>query len=100
MQLAMTGAEMRDTGLASGLINSTVQVGGAIGVAVLATLSTGRTDDLRAAGEGAAASLTGGFHLAFLIGAALVGAALVAAVTVLRSEREPEGFGQALPEAA
>jgi EmrB/QacA subfamily drug resistance transporter len=100
MQLAMTGAEMRDTGLASGLINSTVQVGGAIGLAVLATLSTGRTDDLRAAGEGAASSLTGGFHLAFLIGAALVGAALVAAVTVLRSEREPEGFGQALPEAA
>jgi MFS family permease len=107
MQLAMTGADMQDTGLASGLINSTVQVGGAIGLAVLATLSTGRTEDLRAAGEGAASALTGGFHLAFLIGGALVGAALVAAVTVLRSERpEPEAQAEAtghwheLPEAA
>jgi MFS family permease len=100
MQLAMTGADMQDTGLASGLINSTVQVGGAIGLAVLATLSTGRTDDLRAAGEGAASALTGGFHLAFLIGAALVAAALVAAVTVLRSERQGQTVGQALPEPA
>jgi predicted MFS family arabinose efflux permease len=100
MQLAMTGAEPQDTGLASGLINSTVQVGGAIGLAVLATLSTGRTEDLTAAGESAASALTGGFRLAFLIGAALVGAALVAAVTVLRSERQRPAVGQALPEAA
>jgi EmrB/QacA subfamily drug resistance transporter len=101
MQLAMTGAEPQDTGLASGLINSTVQVGGAIGLAVLATLSTGRTEDLAAAGESAASALTGGFHLAFLIGAALVGAALVAAVTVLRSDRRPDAaIGRALPEAA
>ncbi len=101
MQLAMTGAEMQDTGLASGLINSTVQVGGAIGLAVLATLSTSRADDLRAAGDGAASALTGGFHLAFLIGAALVAVALVIAVTVLRSERPaPEQHWRELPEAA
>jgi EmrB/QacA subfamily drug resistance transporter len=86
MTLAMSGATQEDAGLASGLVNTTVQVGGAIGLAVLATLATSRTDSLRADGESVAASLNAGYHLAFLIGAALVAAAIVAAVVVLRSE--------------
>ena len=45
MTLAMSGATPSDSGLASGLVNTTVQVGGAIGLAVLATLATERTDD-------------------------------------------------------
>jgi hypothetical protein len=80
----MSGATASDTGLASGLVNTTLQVGGAIGLAVLATLATTRTDHLLAGGSSTASALTGGYHLAFLIGVGLVAAALLVAVTVLR----------------
>jgi MFS family permease len=86
MTLAMSGATVSDSGLASGLVNATVQVGGAIGLAVLATLATARTDGRLAAGESAASALNSGYHLAYLIGAVLVAAAFVAAVTLLRSD--------------
>jgi EmrB/QacA subfamily drug resistance transporter len=86
MGLAMSGATPSDSGLASGLVNTSVQVGGAIGLAILATLATERTDTLRADGESAAAALNSGFHLAYLIGAMLVGVAIVLAVSVLRSQ--------------
>ena len=85
MGLAMSGATPSDSGLASGLINTSVQVGGAIGLAVRATLASERTDALRAGGDSVDAALNGGFHLAYLIGAALVGVAIVVALTVLRS---------------
>jgi MFS family permease len=86
MTLAMSGATPRDTGLASGLVNTSVQVGGAIGLAVLATLATERTDGLLHDGVSRAAALNSGYHLAYLIGAALVGVAIVIALVVLRSE--------------
>src|SRR5919107_631897 len=86
MMLAMSGATPQDAGLASGLVNTTGQVGGAIGLAVLATLSTERTASLLADGESQAAALNGGFHLAYLIGAGAAVMAIVAAVTVLRQE--------------
>ncbi len=84
MTLAMSGATQSDSGLASGLVNTSVQVGGAIGLAVLATLATERSDGLLAAGEQTANALNSGFHLAYLIGAALVGVAMAVAVAVLR----------------
>jgi EmrB/QacA subfamily drug resistance transporter len=90
MTLAMSGATPSDAGLASGLVNTTVQVGGAIGLAVLATLATERTEGLLADGESRAAALNSGFHLAYLIGAALVAVAIVAALGVLRSETRGE----------
>lgn len=83
--LAMSGATASDSGLASGLANTTQQVGGALGLAALATLATSRTDRLLATGHDTASALTGGYHLAFGIGAALVVAAMILAATVLRS---------------
>jgi MFS family permease len=88
MTLAMSGATPSDSGLASGLVNTSVQVGGAIGLAVLATFASERTSELRAGGESLASALNSGYHLAYLIGAALVVVATAVALTVLRPERE------------
>ena len=85
MTLAMSGATASNSGLASGLVNTTQQVGAALGLAVLATLATSRSDELRAAGESTAAALTSGYQLAFGIGAGLVGVGLALAAFVLRS---------------
>ena len=82
--LAMSGATPSDAGLASGVVNTTVQVGGALGLAVLATLSASRSANLVSQGRPEAAALTSGYHLAFWIGAGLAVAALVVALTVLR----------------
>jgi EmrB/QacA subfamily drug resistance transporter len=88
MTLAMSGATQEDAGLASGLVNTTAQVGGALGLAVLATLSATRSDNLIAGGESTAAALTSGYHLAFLIGAILIVAAVVIGLTVLQDEEK------------
>ncbi len=87
MTLAMSGATAEDSGLASGLVNATMQVGGALGLAVLATLSSTRTGHLLAAGESHAAALTGGYHFAWVISASIAGAALVIGATYLRAVR-------------
>lgn len=90
MTLAMSGATPEDAGLASGLINTSAQIGGALGLAVLATLSTGRTEHQLAHGRSVDAALTSGYHLAFWIAAALVTVAIAFALTVLRSETAAE----------
>ena len=97
MTLAMSGAGDADAGLASGLVNTTMQVGGALGIAVLATLASSRTDSLRGAGAGPAEALTGGYHLAFTVSAVLVAVGAVVAATVLQREaRVHEDASEAL----
>jgi EmrB/QacA subfamily drug resistance transporter len=104
--LAMSTATPEDSGLVSGLVNTTQQVGGALGLSILATLSTSHTSSLRAGGESVAASLTGGYHLAFGIAAGLVIVAIGLSVVLLRrpevgleelvvGEEEPEVLRQA-----
>ncbi|MFF5111383.1 DHA2 family efflux MFS transporter permease subunit [Streptosporangium sp. NPDC000509] len=82
--LGMSGAGADDAGLASGLFNTTQQIGMAVGVAVLSTLAARRTEELLSAGESTASALTGGYHLAFGVAAALLLAAFTVALVVLR----------------
>jgi EmrB/QacA subfamily drug resistance transporter len=89
MQLAMSGADPSDMGLASGLANMSPQIGGAVGLAVLATIASNRTDTLLANGDSAMAALNGGFHAAYLVGAGLVVVAIVVALTVLKPVPHP-----------
>jgi len=92
MTLAMSGATQSDAGLASGIVNTSAQVGGAIGLAVLATLAAERTSTLEDGGASAsvAAALNSGFHLAYLVAAGLVAAALAIAIFILRSVPAPD----------
>src|SRR5438045_1134717 len=73
MTLAMSSATPQDAGLASGLVNTTAQIGGALGLAVLATVSASRTNALIAQHRPTAVALTEGYHLAFWIAFGLVG---------------------------
>jgi MFS family permease len=95
MTLAMSGATKSDSGLASGLVNTSVQVGGAIGLAVLATMATERTDGLRGDGVSIDSALNSGYHLAYLIGAVLVVVAIAVALVLLRSEAPAFGEEEA-----
>ena len=94
--LAMTGTHPSQAGLASGLVNTTQQVGGALGLAVLATLASTRTASLLHHGKATASALTSGYHLAWTVGGALLVVAIAAALTLLRpsraaTEMQPEG---------
>lgn len=100
MTLAMSGATPEDAGLASGLVNTSMQVGGSIGLAVLATLSSERTNSLLADGEGQLQALNSGYHVAYLIGAGLAATAVAIAVFVLRSPRPQTVPQEGEPEPA
>ena len=85
-----------DFGAASGMTNVSQQVGGAIGLALLASLSAARARDLSSAGAHHAAALVGGDHLAFFVGTLAVTAGLIVSAVVLRSPVRP---GDAAPAA-
>jgi MFS family permease len=93
--LAMAETTPEDAGLASGVFNTTAEVGSALGLAVLATLSSGRYLSLRASGLSDVAAQTGGYRLAFLVAAGLVLAALAVVVAVVRP---PARTVQPMPE--
>ena len=97
MTLAMSAATPEDSGLASGLVNTTQQVGGALGLAVLATLATTRTGAVEAHGASTAVALTDGYHLAFTIAAGLVVAAIVIGLVLLRPAQTLHAVPQEAP---
>jgi len=82
--LGMSGARADDAGLVSGVFNTTQQVGMALGVAVLSTVAAARTEGLLTGGASQAAALTGGYRMAFAVGAGLLLAAFAVALGVLR----------------
>ncbi|WP_395658924.1 DHA2 family efflux MFS transporter permease subunit [Nocardioides sp.] len=81
---AMGDVEPHESGLASGLVNTSFMMGGALGLAVLVALSTARTESLAASGAGALEALNGGFQLAFAVGAASAALAALVGGTLLR----------------
>ncbi len=82
--IAMADAQPSDAGLASGVLNTTGQVGGALGLAILATLAGARTTNLIHDGAGSIAALAAGYHFAWMIGAATVLITLVLTIFLLR----------------
>ncbi len=84
LTMGMADAPARDAGLASGIINVSVQLFGAIGLATLGTVATDHTKALSAAGHPLLAALTGGYHLAYVVGAVCVGVGVLASFLVLR----------------
>ena len=84
LTIGMADAPKRDAGLASGIINVSVQLFGAIGLASLGTVATDHTKALSASGHSAIAALTGGYHLAYVVGAVCVAVGILAAFVILR----------------
>ena len=86
---AVSGVREQESGLASGLINTSQQIGGALGLAVLATIATSRTDDLMATAHGSSAALpnalTEGFQAAFMGGALIAALGFVLTLVLIRS---------------
>ena len=101
---AMSDVDPSEAGLASGVVNTSFMMGGAVGLAVLASLAQSRTDSLRASGDGALTALTGGYHAAFLLGAlfavaaAALGAFLLNPGPQFSGEHEGAPAGQPLAE--
>ncbi|MDP9259684.1 MAG: MFS transporter [Actinomycetota bacterium] len=88
---AMSDVAPEEAGLASGLVNTAFLMGGALGLAVLASLAASRTDTLTADGDGHLAALTGGYHAAFVVGAIFAVSAVAIGVSLLRTAQQPGG---------
>jgi EmrB/QacA subfamily drug resistance transporter len=85
---AMSDVEPSESGLASGVVNTAFMMGGALGLAVLASLASSRTESLTSSGEGPLAALNGGYHAAFLVGALFALSAAVIGAVLLRTRKQ------------
>jgi EmrB/QacA subfamily drug resistance transporter len=97
---AMSEVAPARAGLASGVVNTAFMMGGALGLAVLASLAASRTDALRSSGDGELAALTGGYHLAFVVGAIFAVSAAAVGALVLRPAALPSMHAEGQPELA
>jgi hypothetical protein len=102
---ALAGVPSKDAGLASGLINTSQQIGGALGIAVLSSVAIAQTNDAAKAGDAVPQALTSGFQAAFWVGAGIAAAGVLASLVLVRKDElaaapafEPEV--QPLAEAA
>src|SRR5258708_24818811 len=101
---AMSDVNPEEAGLASGVVNTSFMMGGALGLAVLASLAVGRTNNLLASGADSLAALNGGYHAAFLIGAVFAGTAAFLGAIFLRAGKpapthQGEETGEGMPAA-
>ena len=96
LTMGMADAPRRDVGLASGIINVSVQLFGAIGLATLGTIATDHAKSLSASGQPLVSALTGGYHLAYLVGAGAVAVGILAAAVTLR--KPPTGVQETVEE--
>jgi len=97
---AMGDVEPSEAGLASGLVNTSFMMGGALGLAVLASIAASRTHALRIAGHGELSALTGGYHLAFVVGALFAALAAALGGLLLRPTEQAAPGAAAAAEAA
>ncbi len=98
---AMSDVVQSESGLASGIVNTSFMLGGALGLAVLASLAAARTESLLAAGAGTPVALTSGYQVAFVVGAVFAAAAALLSAVLLRAGRQaPEQQGESAIEAA
>ena len=96
---AMGDVDPAEAGLASGVVNTSFMMGGAVGLAVLASAAASRTNTLLDAGHSELSALTGGYHLAFLLGALFAAAAAVLGAALIReSAPAQEPVGEPVPE--
>jgi EmrB/QacA subfamily drug resistance transporter len=86
---AMSDVEPSDAGLASGVVNTSFMMGGAVGLAVLASAADARTESLLASGDSQLAALTGGYHVAFILGALFAAGAAAVGALLLRPGQQP-----------
>jgi EmrB/QacA subfamily drug resistance transporter len=102
---AMGDVEPTEAGLASGIVNTSFMMGGALGLAILAAAAASRTDSLVASGDSQLDALIGGYHLAFMLGALFAAAAAVLAAALLKPQpmqahAGAEGMGEPAPAQA
>jgi MFS family permease len=94
---AMSDVEPDDAGLASGVVNTSFMMGGALGLAILASLAASRTDTLLASGESNLAALTSGYHVAFLVGAVFAAVAALVSVALLGASTGSDDVAHGAP---